>query len=121
MASPLPPLPVLSGQVAEAGFTLIEVLAALTIASLTILMAMQLFTLSARVTDRMIKQTAAQDLARRLLATAETGSGKAGALNWEVEVSLPKDGLIVRQLSVRWASGAEIAVAQLEPAPEAVR
>ena len=97
---------------------MIEVLAALTIASLTILMAMQLFTLSARVTDRMVKQTAARDLAQRLLATGEAGSGQAGALNWAVAVSLPKDGLILRQVTVRWASGAGIAVERLETAPE---
>jgi prepilin-type N-terminal cleavage/methylation domain-containing protein len=101
----------------EAGFTLVEVLAALTIASLTILMALQLFTAGARVSDRMIKETAARDLMRQLLASDQTGAGHAGALDWAVSVSLPKDGLVTRQVAVHWASGAGTTATRIEAAP----
>ena len=88
--------------------------AALTIASMTILMAMQLFTAGARVTDRTIKETAAHDLMRQLMITGETGAGHAGALDWSVSISLPKDGLVVRRVMVRWDNGAGIEASRVE-------
>ena len=57
---------------------MVEVLAALTIASLAVVAALALFTQSARVNDRLIKETAARDLVRLLLATGDVGRGQAG-------------------------------------------
>ena len=96
-------------------------LAALTIAALTIVAALQLFTQSARVNDRMIKETAARDLARHLLATGEVGRGQAGLLFWVAAQSRPDQGLIIHQVAVTWTGGPQIAVTRIEPvtAPQA--
>lgn len=99
----------------EAGFSLVEVLAALTIASLTVVAAFTLFTQSARVNDRMVKETAARDLARRLLATGEVGRGQSGALGWVATLSRPDQGLVLHQVAVTWAGGPQIAASRLEP------
>jgi hypothetical protein len=94
---------------------LVEVLAALTIASLTVVAALTLFTQSARVNDRMIKETAARDLARRLLVTGEVGRGQSGALGWVATLAPPDQGLVLHQVAVTWAGGPQIALSRLEP------
>ena len=99
----------------EAGFSLVEVLAALTIASLTVVAALTLFTQSARVNDRMIRETAARDLARRLLVTGEVGRGQSGALGWVATMAAPDQGLVLHQVAVTWAGGPQIAFSRLEP------
>ena len=101
----------------EADFSLVEVLAALTIASLTIVAALSLFTQSARVNDRMIKETAARDLARRLVVTEAVGRGQAGALGWVARPSPPDQGLVLHQVAVTWAGGPQITLSRLEPVP----
>jgi prepilin-type N-terminal cleavage/methylation domain-containing protein len=98
----------------EAGFSLVEVLAALTIASLTVVAALTLFTQSARVNDRMIKETAARDLARKLLATGEVGRGQAGALAWAATVTPPDQGLVLHQVAVTWIGGPQITLTRIE-------
>ena len=90
-------------------------LAALTIASLTIVAALTLFTQSARVNDRMIKETAARDLARRLLVTGEVGRGQSGALGWAATLSPPDQGLVLHQVAVTWVGGPQITLSRLEP------
>lgn len=114
MSSSSPRLP--APRSPEAGFSLVEVLAALTIASLTVVAAFALFTQSARVNDRMVKETAARDLARRLLATGQVGQGQSGALGWAATISAPEGGLVLHQVAVTWAGGPQIAVQRLEPA-----
>ena len=99
----------------EAGFSLVEVLAALTIASLAIVAALTLFTQSARVNDRLIKETAARDLVRRLLATDQVGRGQAGDLGWVATLSKPSGGLIRHEVAVTWPGGPQITAVRLEP------
>lgn len=108
-----PPLP----QGAEDGFSLVEVLAALSIASLTLMAAMTLFTQLARINDRMVKETAARDLARRLLVSGTLGRGQSGALAWAARRSAPTKGLVVHEVAVTWPGGPQIALARQEPAP----
>lgn len=86
----------------------------MTIASLTVVAALALFTQSARVNDRMVTETAARDLARRLLASGEVGRGQAGALGWAATISPPDQGLVLHQVAVTWAGGPQIAVTRLE-------
>jgi hypothetical protein len=107
-----PPSPELCSP--EVGFSLVEVLAALTIASLTVVAALTLFTQSARINDRMIKETAARDLVRRLLATDEVGRGQAGDLGWVATLSRPEGGLVRHEVAVTWAGGPQISVVRLE-------
>lgn len=87
----------------------------MTIASLTIVAALTLFTQSARVNDRMIKETAARDLARRLLATGEVGRGQAGKLFWAATVSKADQGLVTHQVAVTWMGGPQISASRVEP------
>jgi hypothetical protein len=86
----------------------------MTIASLTVVAALGLFTQSARVNDRMIKETAARDLARRLLASGEVGRGQAGELGWAATLSPPDQGLVLHQVAVTWGSGPQITLTRLE-------
>lgn len=90
-------------------------LAALTIAAMTIVAALTLFTQSARVNDRMIKETAARDLARTLFATGQVGRGQAGALAWAATLSPPDQGLVLHQVAVTWTGGPQITLTRLEP------
>ena len=94
---------------------MVEVLAALTIASLTVVAALTLFTQSARVNDRMIKETAARDLVRRLLATDEMGRGQTGDLGWVASLSRPAGGLVRHEVAVTWTGGPQISAVRLEP------
>lgn len=89
----------------------------MTIASLTVVAALSLFTQSARINDRMVKETAARDLVRRLLATGEVGRGQSGALAWVANLSRPDAGLVRHEVAVTWAGGPQIAVVRLEPVP----
>ena len=94
---------------------MVEVLAALTIASLTVVAALTLFTQSARVNDRLIKETAARDLVRRLLATDAVGQGQAGDLGWVATLSRPEGGLVRHDVAVTWTGGPQISALRLEP------
>lgn len=87
----------------------------MTIAAMTVVAALTLFTQSARVNDRMIRETAARDLARTLLATGQVGRGQAGALSWVASLTPPDQGLVLHQVAVTWAGGPQIAQARLEP------
>lgn len=82
---------------------------------MTVVAALTLFTQSARVNDRMIKETAARDLARTLLATGQVGRGQAGALAWAATVSPPDQGVVLRQVTVTWTGGPQIKLIYLEP------
>ena len=94
---------------------MVEVLASLTISSLTVVAALALFTQSERVNDRLIKETAARDLVRRLLATGEVGRGQAGALGWVATQSRFDVGLVRHEVAVTWEGGAQITAVRLEP------
>ena len=100
----------------EAGFSLVEVLAALAIASLALVMAMQVLVQSARVTTRLTHETAARDLARRLLAEEAMGSGSAGVLTWTATLEPVAAHLSRRALTVAWAGG-QVTAARLEAGP----
>ena len=89
----------------EAGFSLVEVLAALAIASLAVVMAMQVLLQSARVDARLTHEMAARDLSRRLMAEAVVGQGEAGVLVWHVALTTRNDGLVLRQVQVSWPGG----------------
>lgn len=100
----------------EAGFTLVEVLAALAIATMAIVMSLQLFNSTARANDRLIRETAARDLGRSLLASGETGEGDRGSLHWRVTLSDPASGLVDRHVEIVWAGGQGIAIDRREAA-----
>ncbi len=94
---------------------MVEVLAALTIASLAVVAALALFTQSARVNDRLIKETAARDLVRLLLATGDVGRGQAGDLGWVATRSQPSGGLVRHEVAVTWPGGPQITALRLDP------
>jgi prepilin-type N-terminal cleavage/methylation domain-containing protein len=101
----------------EAGFSLVEVLAALAIASLVLILAMQVLVQSARLDARLTHETAARDLARRLLAEGVDGRGMAGVLGWQVTSVVAAKGLVLRQVQVSWPGGPELETDRLEAAP----
>lgn len=101
----------------EAGFSLVEVLAALVIASLALVMSMQLLVQSGRVDARVTHETAARDLARRLLAEAKLGAGQAGVLAWQATLTPAAPGLGLRQVQVVWPGGRALALERLEVVP----
>ena len=92
-------------------------LAALAIASLAVVMAMQVLLQSARVDSRLTHETAARDLTRRLLAEAVVGQGEAGVLHWNAALTAPKDGLVLRQVQVGWPGGPVLTAVRVESAP----
>jgi len=100
----------------EAGFSLVEVLAALVIASLALVMAMQVLVQSARVEARLTHESAARDLARRLLAEEALGSGQAGVLDWTATLEPVAPHLARRALVIGWPGG-QMQAARLEVAP----
>ena len=93
-----------------------EVLAALVIASLALVMAMQVIVQSVRVDNRLTHETAARDLARRLLAEGARGSGSSGGLDWTASTVPLAPHLIRRDLVVGWIGG-QLTLARLEVAP----
>lgn len=78
--------------------------------------ALTLFTQSAGINDRLIKETAARDLARRLLASGQLGRGQAGALGWAASLSPPDQGLVLHRVAVTWPGGPQILLSRQEPA-----
>lgn len=100
----------------EAGFSLVEVLAALAIASLCLVMALQVMAQSARATARISQETAARDLAGRLLTEGATGSGRFGLVTWTVAAAPLAPHLLRREVRVDGPS-AHVARIRLEPLP----
>ena len=92
-------------------------LAALAIASLAVVMAMQVLLQSARVDARLTHETAARDLTRRLMAEAAVGQGEAGVLVWNVALTPQKDDPLLRQVQVSWPGGPVLETERLEPQP----
>ena len=92
-------------------------LAALAIARLAVVMAMQVLLQSARVDARLTHETAARDLTRRLMAEAAVGQGEAGVLVWNVDLTPQKDGPLLRQVQVSWPGGPVLETERLEPQP----
>ncbi len=84
---------------------------------MAIVAALTLFTQSARVNDRMIKETAARDLARKLLVTGEIGRGQVGALAWAATLMPPDHGMMLHEVAVTWIGGPQITLTRLEPEP----
>ena len=113
MALPSRPLQGLSPSCPEAGFSLVEVLAALTIAALTLGMVMEVFSGAARLGHRIEMQTAARMLARAVLADSTSTSGTAGQFHWQVE----RDTAGTRRLWIDWAGGAGLTLTRMEAAP----
>jgi prepilin-type N-terminal cleavage/methylation domain-containing protein len=101
----------------EAGFSLVEVLAALAIASMAVVMAMQVLLQSARVDARLTHETAARDLTRRLMAEGAVGQGETGVLLWHVALTPQKDGLVLRQVQVSWPGGPVLETDRVELQP----
>lgn len=98
----------------EAGFSLVEVLAALAIASLALILSMQLLVQSARIDARLAHETAAREMTRRLLAEDAQGRGTEGALDWQVTVLPAGPGLVQRQVTVAWPRGQGLVTSRLE-------
>lgn len=113
MALPSRPLPEPSQPCPEAGFSLVEVLAALTIAALTLGMVMQVFSGAARLGHRLEMQTAARMLARAVLADSTSSSGTTGQFHWQVK----RDTTGARQLWIDWANGAGLTLTRMDAAP----
>lgn len=117
MALPSRPLQEPSLPCPEAGFSLVEVLAALTIAALTLGMVMQVFSGAARLGHRLEMQTAARMLARAVLAdstsTSTSTSGTTGQFHWQVK----RDTTGARQLWIDWANGAGLTLTRMDAAP----
>lgn len=111
--SPVP----LQPSLAEAGFSLVEVLAALAIASLALILSMQVMVQSARVDRRLTHETAARDLVRRLLVESAVGQGQAGVLDWQATQAGAGEGLVLREVAVSWPGGPVLVTRRLEPAP----
>ncbi len=101
----------------EAGFSLVEVLAALAIASMALVLSMQLLVQSARVDARLTHETAARDLVRRLMAEGAEGRGAVGVLGWAVVVTPVEPGLVRRVVAVSWPAGPGLIVQRLEAWP----
>ncbi len=85
---------------AEGGFTLVEVLAALAIAALTLVGAMEVMGQGMRVSTRLVNETAARDLVRRVLAEGVAGQGTSGRLGWS---AVQQTGAL--QVVVGWPGG----------------
>lgn len=98
---------------AEAGFSLVEVLAALTIAALTLGMVMQVFSGAAQLGHRLEMQTAARMLARAVLADSSSTSGTTGQFHWQIK----GDPTVTRQLWIDWAGGAGLTLTRMDAAP----
>jgi hypothetical protein len=78
------------------------------IASLSIVMAFQLFVATARVSDHLVKETAARDLGRSLLASLDSGSGQSGMLFWTSAKAEVSPGLALHHVTVRWPGGPDM-------------
>lgn len=107
------PLPEPSPPSPEAGFTLVEVLAALTIAALMLGMVMQVFSGAARFGHRLEMQTAARMLARAVLADSSSTGGTTGQFHWHVK----HDATGARQLLIEWAGGTGLTLTRMDAAP----
>ena len=92
-------------------------LAALAIASLAVVMAMQVLLQSARVDARLTHETAARDLTRRLMAEEAVGQGEAGVLKWNVALTAPETGMVLRKVQVSWPGGPVLETDRVEPQP----
>jgi hypothetical protein len=89
------------------------VLAALTIAALTLGMVMQVFSGAARLGHRLEMQTSARMLARAVLADNTSTSGITGQFHWQVK----RDTTGARQLWIEWANGASLTLTRMDAAP----
>lgn len=92
---------------------MVEVLAALTIAALTLTMVMQVFSSAARLGHRIEMQTAARMLARGVLADPTTARGSAGQFRWQVA----HDASGARLLSISGPNGAGLTLTRMDGAP----
>lgn len=101
----------------EAGFSLVEVLAALVIAAMMLIAAYQAFGALAGANGRVLRAAAARDLARWVLATRQMGHGQDGALVWQAETSPLAAGRVQRQVRVIGPNGPLLTLTRQEVAP----
>ena len=109
----------------DEGFSLIEVLCAMTVAALGLVLLMQMHAASIRLDGRLDADSRARRIASGKLAVAVAGSSGESGLDWRFDrVVASRDAdsklLLVREsLQVRGASGAPLLVTRLvlEPAP----
>lgn len=93
-------------------------LAALAIASLALILSMQVLLQSARVDARLTHEAAARDLQRRLLAEGTVGKGAAGVLTWAATLTAyPDVPLALREVSVSWPGGPVLTAERIEAIP----
>jgi hypothetical protein len=93
-------------------------MAALAIASLALILSMQVLLQSARVDARLTHEVAARDLERRLLAEGTVGRGQAGVLTWSATLTpYPDVPLALREVSVTWPDGPVLTTGRIEAVP----
>ena len=73
----------MAGHDREAGFSLIEVLAALALSAMVIVAAFETFGTFSQMARHRVQATAARHLARLLLAEGATGQGETQGLRWQ--------------------------------------
>ena len=116
MAWQCSPCPAPSRPCTEAGFSLVEVLAALAIAALTAVTLMQFLSTNTRATQRIETATAARGLARAILAEGRSGAGQAGLLRWTSDTVAAGPGLSLRAVRIDAGGRAVLTLDRIEPA-----
>lgn len=94
----------------EAGFSLVEVLAALAIAALTVVMVLDVFSGTARLGHRLEMETEARMLARGLMAGNADTAGEAGPFSW----TLARSQTGVRRLEIDWPDAPGLVLSRLD-------
>ena len=104
----------MAGPDREAGFSLIEVLAALALSTLMIVAAFETFGTYTQLTRHRVQATAARHLARRLLAEGATGQGQTQELRWQVVTHPLAPGVIQRRIVVSSRTAVILTTTQAE-------
>lgn len=99
---------------AEAGFSLVEVLAALALAAMMLVAAFDTFGTLALVADRQVRSTAARNLARVLLAEGVTGQDRLEGLGWQATVEQLSPHLVRRDLIISAPNGPILTLGQFD-------
>ncbi len=94
----------------EAGFSLVEVLAALTITALTLGMVVNVFSGVARLGHRLEMQTTARMLARAVLADGTAHSDALGQFHWQIQ----RDKSGARQLWINWPNSTGFSLTRMD-------
>lgn len=103
----------------EDGFSLVEVLCAVTVAALGLVMLMQMHTASLQLGGRLDAENAIRRMASARLALGETGAGRQDGVAWQVERQVAAGDatsglkLIRENLRVSGPSGARLVLSRL--------